>query len=242
MEGGKPARRVMSVNISVIGVRKHLDVEIIDTLASEFGIKDEVQKEAFVMMYSQFLDRPSINRIEEWLDSTDILEMLNIKSITTAQLYSVVEEMRNVDFSMVKGTIRKSLSENEKKRSLIIDLTDMYFEGESMDDDPRRGKNGKARNLLKMSLVVTGKHGFPILHKVYGGNISSKRVFTDVLATLERSGYDGVIMDRGFYVRRNVTDLLFLNLKVICGVVKDRSIRPILNRLNGGSIYSKKNM
>lgn len=242
VEGGKPARRVMSDNISVIEVRKHLDVEIIDRLASELGIKDKVQKEALVMVYSQLLDRPSINRMEEWLDSTDILEMLDIKSITAAQLYNALEELGTMDFSMVEGTIRKSLSQNEEKRSLIIDVTDTYFEGESMDDEPRRGKDGKVRKLLQISLAVTEKHGFPIFHRVYGGNISSKRMITDMLVTLERSGYDGVIMDRGFYARRNLTDLLSLNLKVICGVVKEGSIRPVLNRLDRGSIYSKKNM
>ena len=91
----------MSDNISVIEVRRHLDVEIIDRLASELSIKDKVTKEALVMVYSQLLDRPSINRMEEWLNSTDILEALDVESVTTAYLYNALEELGNMDFSKV---------------------------------------------------------------------------------------------------------------------------------------------
>ncbi|MDG6928390.1 MAG: transposase [Nitrososphaerota archaeon] len=239
---GKPVKKVVNSNISVTEVKKHLDVEIIDKLASDLGIKDFAPKGAMVMVYSQLLDRPSINRMEEWLKGTDILETLGIDRITTARLYNALEELGAMDFTRVEGAIREMAVENEEMKSLIIDVTDTYFKGESMEDEPRRGKDGKVRKLLQISMAVTERNGFPIFHKIYDGNISSKRMFTDMLATLEKSGYKGVIMDRGFYSQKNLNGVLSLNLKVICGVVKDRSFRPMLDRLDVGSIYTRKNM
>lgn len=40
-----------------------------------------------IFVYSQLLERPSINKMEEWLNQTDILKTLGIERITTAQLY-----------------------------------------------------------------------------------------------------------------------------------------------------------
>ncbi len=193
-----------------------------------------------VMVYSQLLERPSINRMEEWLKGTDVLETLGIDRITTVQLYDALEELGAMDFTRVEGAIRERAIENEEMKSLIIDVTGTYFEGESMEDEPRRGKDGKVRKLLQISMAVTERKGFKIFHRIYGGNVPSKRMFTDMLATLEKSGYKGMIMDRGFYSQKNLNDVLSLNL--ICGVVKDRSLRPMLDRLDVGSIYARKNM
>ncbi|MCL4344632.1 MAG: hypothetical protein JRN26_06005 [Nitrososphaerota archaeon] len=41
---GKPVKKVTNSSIPVTEVRKHLDVEIIDKLASDLGIKDSCQR------------------------------------------------------------------------------------------------------------------------------------------------------------------------------------------------------
>ena len=59
------------------------------------------------------------------------------------------------------------------RSSVIIDVTDTYFEGGSIEDTPRRGKDG---------------YGFPIMMRTYPGNISNFLIFRDLHATLAERG------------------------------------------------------
>ena len=67
-----------------------------------------------------------------------------------------------------------------------------------------------------------GKQGFPLFHWTYGGNISDKRIFTEMISTPKERGYSSTVMDRGFYSKKNIENALALKMKVICGIIKDR--------------------
>ncbi len=84
-----------------------------------------------------------------------------------------------------------------KNHSAIIDVTDTYFEGGSLADRSRRGKDGKVRKLLQIGLGVTQGHGFPILMRTYPGTTSNIMIFKDLYNRLLERGYRAVIIDRG---------------------------------------------
>ena len=81
-----PARRVTTEDVRVMEVRRSLDVEAIDRIARKFGIESTIPRASMVMVYSQLLDRPSISRMQEYLNNTEILRYLNIPSIRTEDL------------------------------------------------------------------------------------------------------------------------------------------------------------
>jgi transposase len=238
---GKAARKVFTNNVKITSVKRHLDVEIIDHLANQLELKQHLPTAALILVYGQLLERPSINKMEQWLSQTDILETLGLEKITTTQLYDALEQLQDVDFSKIEEGIAAQLSKHEGKRSLVVDLTDTYFEGESLDEAPRRGKDGKVKKLVQIALAVTQKWGFPIFHRTFEGNLNGKRVFMEMLASLAGLGYEGMILDRGFWSAANIDQALALNLKVICGVVKDRHFKAVLSGVDKAKLYVKGN-
>jgi transposase len=238
---GKAARKVFTNNVKITSVKRHLDVEIIDQLANQLGLKQLLPTAALILAYGQLLERPSINKMEQWLDETDILQTLGLEKITATQLYEALEQLQEVDFCKIEESLAARLSKHEGKRSLVIDVTDTYFEGESLDEAPRRGKDGKVRKLVQIALAVTEKWGFPIFHRTFEGNINGKRMFMEMLASLARLGYEGMILDRGFWSAANIEGALALNQKVICGVVKDRHFKAVLSGVDKAKLYAREN-
>ena len=102
---GKPSKRVLTSNIKVKRVTRHLDVEIIDHIAGELRLKDLIPKEILVLVYAQILERPSINKMEEWLNDTDILDILGIKNISTEQLYKAIEDLGDMNFEVIEDRL-----------------------------------------------------------------------------------------------------------------------------------------
>ena len=237
---GKAVRRIRSSDLRIMAVRRHLDIEIIHHIAQNLGIAG-IRKEILIMVYSQLLDRPSINRMEEWLSYTDMLEVLGMETTSTAKLYDSLDALNDMDFSKLEASLSAAFPETGGGKAVIIDLTDTYFEGKSIDGDPRRGKEEKVKKLIQIALAVTEDHGFPIFHRTYGGNISARRIFKEMISILAERGYTSTIMDRGFYARKNIEAALSLRIRIICGVVKDKSFRDILLHANKGSIYRKQN-
>ena len=238
---GKAARKIFTNNVKITSVKRHLDVEIVDQLAAQLGLKQMLPPATLILAYGQLLDRPSINKMEQWLSETDILETLNIERITTTQLYEALEQLQDVDFSKIEENIAAQLSQHEGKRSLVIDVTDTYFEGESLEEEPRRCKDGKVKKLVQIALAVTEKWGFPIFHRTFEGNINGKRIFMEMLASLVELGYTGLILDRGFWSATNIDEALALNLEVICGVVKDKHFKAVLSGIDKAKLYVKEN-
>ena len=238
---GKAVRKVSTQNVNVTSVKRHLDVEVINHLADELGLKQLLPSTALILVYSQLLERPSINKMEDWLSETDILETLGLEKITTAQLYDALEQLQTIDFSKVETNVANYLSKHEEKRSLVIDVTDTYFEGDSLEEKPRRGKDGKVKKLIQIAMAVTQKYGFPIFQRTFEGNLSGKRIFREMLSSLFSMGYAGVIMDRGFWSEKNIDDAIALKLSVICGVVKEKHFRPVLSGIDKEKLYRKEN-
>lgn len=116
-EIGKPtfpatSRRVMTHNLRIMNVRRSLDVEVVDRLSRSLGINDLVPASSMVLVYSQLLDRPSINRMEESISArqTYLLKFLKLESVSTADLYNSLGELNDVDFSPIERRLSPRFS------------------------------------------------------------------------------------------------------------------------------------
>jgi len=240
---GKPERKVLTSAIRVKEVRRYLDALCIDGLARELeleGLLGKHGKHALVFLYSHLMDRPSINRMKDWLTRTEVLQLVGLDSVGTGALYETLKHIDEIDFEPVERTISDKLSRFEKyRRSVVIDVTDTYFEGKTWDVKRRRGKDGKYKKLIQIGLAVTEKHGFPIFHKVYEGNVPNALIFKDMLVELKKRRIRGVIMDRGMYSEGNVDSAIEAKTKIICGVRKTKSfVDDFLSKINREEIYS----
>ncbi len=236
-------RRISSSDVRAMEVRRSLDVEAVHRISSRIGINTLVSKSALVMVYSQLLDRPAINRMEEYLQETEILRYLDIQNISTQDLYESLEEINDMDFPALEEKLASFFLDVEKeRRSVIIDVTDTYFTGDSLDSRPRKGKEGRIKKLMQIALVVTEKRGFPLFHRVYGGNISNRSIMDDLVKDLWTKGYMVIVMDRGMSDPGRIKSLLELKFTMICGLKKTYDLKKIIDGMDRNDIYTKKHM
>ncbi len=236
-------RKISSGDVRAMEVRRSLDVEVVHRISSRLGINTMIPGNASVMVYSQLLDRPAINRMPEYLQETEILRYLGIESIDTVDLYESLQEINDMDFSAMEEKLASFFLDIEKdRRSVIIDVTDTYFTGDSLDSRPRKGKEGRIKKLIQIALVVTEKRGFPLFHRVYPGNISNRSIMDDIVKDLWLKGYTVIIMDRGMSDPGRVESLIELKFTMICGLKKTQDLKRIIDGIDRNDIYTKKRM
>ena len=94
-------RGISSSSVNVTSVKKHLDIEVISRIVEDLKLPG-IGPEILTLVYSQLLDRPSMNRMKERLGNTDMLEILGVESTPTSQLYDSLDELNEMDFSKME--------------------------------------------------------------------------------------------------------------------------------------------
>ena len=239
---GKAERRVSTENIEMKSVKRSLDVLAVDKIAEILKIKSLIEnKSSLALVYSQILDNKSINKLEEWFKHTEIPEIL-LDEFSTEKLYNSLTEINDIDFSNVEREIYFQFEKIEKgKNSVVIDVTDVYFEGKKQNLKPRRGKDEKIKRLLQVGLAVTLNHGFPIFHGTYHGNLSNIQIMKDMIMKLKGRHFSVVIMDRGMISKENLEIIIKLNERVIAGLKRTNSLKKYLDKISREEIFSLKN-
>ena len=236
-------RRISSSDVKAMEVRRSLDVEVVHKISAKLGINSLVPGNAIVLVYSQLLDRPAINRMEEYLQETEILRYLGMEKIGTRDLYESLQEINGMDFSALEEKLASFFLGIEKeRRSVIIDVTDTYFTGDSLDSKPRKGKEGRIKKLMQIALIVTERRGFPLFHRTYGGNVSNRSIMDDIVKDLWLKGYTVIIMDRGMSDPGRIKSMLELKFTIICGLKKTPDLKKIIDGIDRNDIYTKKRM
>ena len=241
---GKPAKRVLAKDITVKDVKRSLDVLCIDAIAKELGIDSIRNKHFLALIYSQLLEKRSINKIEDWLRFTEIPDVLEIKDVSTKELYESLTDVEDAEFDKIDFEMRQIFTKYDDSIDVaVIDVTDTYFEGDSEEIQRRKGKDGKVKKLLQVGLAVSFKKGFPLFHKKYQGNLSNIQIYKDMTLELKGRGMNSVIIDRGMMSAENLKMTLNLQLKIIAGVKKTPTLASaFLSKIIREDIYSLKNM
>ncbi len=181
--------------------------------------------------------------MEEYLQETEILRYLDMENIGTQDLYESLQEINDMDFSAIEEKLASFFLDTEKdRRSVIIDVTDTYFTGDSLDSRPRKGKEGRIKKLIQIALVVTEKRGFPLFHRVYGGNISNRSIMDDLVKDLWMKGYTVIIMDRGMSDPGRIKSMIEMKFTMICGLKKTQDLKKIIDNIDRNDIYTKKHL
>jgi len=243
---GKIIRRVRTDEVQVKAVKQYADVLVIHKLARMLDLErllGEQGKLILAFVYSHLLERPSIRKLEEWFYHTEIPALLGLGEISTSKLYETLSELSERDFSQLEAEIYSRLKGYERSESsAIIDVTDTYFEGNSLDGKLRRGKDGKYRHLIQIGLGVTECYGFPIMMQIYPGNVSNLMIFKDLSVRLQERGFKSLIIDRGMGSEENIKDILRAKMRVISGLKRTPYLkRRFLEKISREEIYSINN-
>jgi len=221
-ENGKIVRRNQSNDFSVTKVTQFVDGLAIDALAKQLELQDYLgkkSKQLLILIYSHLLNKTSIYKIPEWVETTEILNILKLRKISSKDLYESLSYLSELDFEIIQKSVLKKFREYDKdNKCAVIDITDTHFSGSRADWKSRRGKDGKYDKLIQVALAVSFTSGFPIMHKMYEGNINNVKIFEDMVNDLKLNGYDSTIIDRGMCSLKNIRNLHQYNLKGIMGM------------------------
>jgi len=241
---GKPAKKITSADIKIKNVKRSLDVLAIDELAEQLTIKSINNKYLLSLIYSQLLEKRSINKLEEWMEYTEIPEILKIDKISTKDLYESLTEIPEGEFINIDKNMHLIFNQIEDIKDIaVIDVTDTYFEGKSLDIKKRKGKDGKVRRLVQIGLATSFNNGFPIFHKQYQGNLPGVHILKDMCLEVKEMGLNSVIMDRGMMSLENLKLISSLELSLIAGLRKNNKlVESFISKLDKEEIYSLKNM
>jgi transposase len=239
---GKPAKRVLTKDIQAVNVKQSLDVLAIDKIAEELKLKEIQYKPALSLVYSQLLEKRSINKLENWMRYTEIPEVLKMESPSMKDLYESLADINDEDFEKINDKMFSVFESYENiKESAIVDVTDTYFAGSKINIKRRKGKDAQVSKLIQIGLAVSFKNGFPIFHKKYHGNLSGMDIFKDMSLELKEKGISSIIMDRGMLSKENIEIALGLKFKIIAGMRKNLAlVKQFIEPINRDDIYSAK--
>ena len=239
---GKAEKRVLTKDIQATSVKQSLDVLAIDKIAEELRLKEIPYKPALSLVYSQLLEKRSINRLEDWMRYTEIPEVLGMENPTVKSLYESLADINEDTFEKINEKMFSVFESYENiKESAIIDVTDTYFAGSKINLKKRKGKDGQISKLIQIGLAVSFKNGFPIFHKKYHGNLSGMDIYKDMSIELKNKGISSIIMDRGMLSKENIEIALGLKFKIIAGLRKNPSlVKEFISPINRDEIYSVK--
>ena len=241
---GKAEKRVLTSEIQLQHVKRSLDILAIDSIARELHLTSLKNQHLLALIYSQVLEKHSINTLEEWMRFTEIPEVLAIKQVSTKELYESLGEISDEEMSTLNDQLYRLFRKcDESSDVAVIDVTDTYFEGTNVDIKRRKGKESKTKKLIQIGLAVSFKHGFPLFHKKYHGNLTNDAIFKDMVLELQSRNLNCVIVDRGMTSSENITLAKKLNIKVIAGIKKTAmTIKEHLATIKREEIYTTENM
>ena len=239
---GKPEKRVLASEIKIKHVKRSLDVLAVDAIARELQLTTLKNKYALALVYSQVLEKHSINQLDEWLLFTEIPDVLGIEQVSTKELYESLNDIDEQELVTINEKIYNCFKKNDSAGDIaVIDVTDTYFAGNHEDIKRRKGKDSKVEKLIQIGLAVSFKHGLPLFHKKYHGNLSNVHIFKDMAVELAARKLHGVIVDRGMTSSENILLAKKLNLKIIGGIKKTTTIiDKYLSTIQREEIYSLK--
>ena len=146
------------------------------------------------------------------------LTEVSLEKIKKDAIYEIADQLLRY-----KKPIEEHLFQREKKifpdrgSLYLFDLTNFYFEGEATGNIlAHYGKSKEKRNdcpLVSLALVVD-RHGFPVISRVYEGNIGEPKTLKEILEDLGFLLKDGqaelpellptLVMDRGLATKENM--------------------------------------
>jgi len=182
-------------------------------------------------------DKPSGNNLQQWYKTTFLPHLLNFnpeiinKNSIAYSLDCINNEERNIDHTLkIAGDIHKNSCNvlGEEGKSYFYDLTSTYFEG-ACCPIAKYGYNRDGiidKLQINIGMIADKKFGFPLMTKVFEGNINDTSTMYEVLyysKFILKKDKIFIIMDRGMGSEDNIKLLDTIKYDYIIGVSEKHS-------------------
>lgn len=232
-------------NVTICG-----PILVLDEIAKEIGLHDllgEYSSEILSMVYSHCIDPRSLNKMTDWFGRTELNHILGLEKLTERRLVDSFESINNDDkIDYFQEKIFASLKNHYKIEpdSFFYDVTNVYFFGTKCKIAKKgKNKNGGRKRQIQIGLGVC-KQGFPILHKVFAGDVFDARTLFNISKCLPSFGLKRIFLvwDRGVTSKINIRDSKKLGFEVLCGIARKGKISNELDKtIKAGKIITPKN-
>ena len=223
-------RTVVSASLSdaqVTDVKVYGPLLLLHHLAGEIGLPDALgsyRHEILSLVYAHCLDYESLNRMPQWFERTDLNFLLPLEGLTEKRLVAALAALESLAAQGLERQLFEQVCRryHVKPRGVIYDVTNTYLYGQhcplARAGHDKEGVPG--RPLIQVGLSVTQDEGFPLFHKVFGGNVHDARTLQDLINVFGTYALPPglFIYDRGIVSGRNVRDTKALGWDTLCGV------------------------
>ncbi len=209
-----------SLGPELVGHHTYSKLQLPEIL-KECGFSARERSLAEVVVLGRLIKPGSDLRTWRWMRNKSAINELtevSLEKIKKDAIYEIADQLLKY-----KKPIEDHLFQREKKifpdrgSLYLFDLTNLYFEGEATGNIlAQYGKSKEKRNdcpLVSLALVVD-RHGFPVISRVYEGNIGEPTTLKDMLEDLGLISKDGqaefpellptLVMDRGLATKENM--------------------------------------
>ena len=183
------------------------------------GVSSRQINAAKAVVFNRLVEPCSENGIPSWVSVMALDELLrdDISRYGKDSFYRAGDKLFTHCQQMEKYLYQKETDLFSLSNTIFLyDLTNSYFEGQAKENPKaRRSMNSKEKRtdcpLLALGLVLNAQ-GFPVVHKVFEGNISDCKTILDIVRALQKD-MDGpvrptVVLDGGIATNDNLTMLL----------------------------------
>ena len=195
-----------------------------------------------ILVLNRLLAPCSKLRLEQWYSSTALEEMLKVdgKKLSAQNLCAFLDYLTDEKVAEMEAAWAYLLEEKFQisMESIIFDITSTYTYG-SIEGLSAHGHSRDHRPDLEqvnIGLAVTRPHFFPIMHRVFPGNMYDVTTLPSTAAALRARRPEGMtlVFDRGFLSEKNIALLDEIGFDFICGAEWTTEIECVALQAKGG--------
>jgi transposase len=169
----------------------------------------EFWQEVFMLAVHLTANGEAFMHCEEWLTGTESLPVGNMSSQRISELLATLTPDMREHFYQAWCRHR------EENEYLALDITSVSSYSELVDDvEWGYNRDGEDLPQVNICLLMGEESKLPVYQSIYAGSIRDVSTLLVTLAKFERLS-DGKpilsVMDKGFYSKKNVTEMLFGN-------------------------------
>jgi len=198
--------------------------ELFDKIANEIGLinalkvsNPEYYGEIFTMAKHLAANGEPFMHCQEWVEKVEILE--NIENLSSQNISKILASLSN---SNTEGFYQAWAKLRSEKEYLAIDITSVSSYSELIDDvEWGYNRDGDDLPQVNLCMLMGETSRLPIYQTIYQGSLTDVSTLKTTLAKFDRitSGSNILaVMDKGFYSKKNIDDLLTDGKKFVIAV------------------------
>lgn len=219
---------------------------LFDQLGEQLGIRDDLKtcfpkqwKQLLSVAYFMVLEQGnSFSRFPKWAKIHEHPYGKELNSQRISELLGSITEEQKQEF------FRRQIKRRSEAEYLAYDTTSISSYSQVLKQ-VKYGHNKEDKNLAQINLaMVYGEESrLPVYYCKLAGNISDVKTITQLLRQLDQIGMDKVrlVMDRGFYSRANINELMKKHYSFLIGVKRSLRLSKNLIKKLGPQLLKRAN-